>query len=137
MRLKGFFVFIFRSIEIFQSLKLKNKTRINSVQNLKSNLKIKKQITTCDDLFNRPGQNQMHKIDIEDNNYLPPMYDQFLRPYYTTNQQNYRDANMITKYHDMPKIDPFFNYDHKGFLYLNKEVRKKIQKVLKEFVERY
>lgn len=27
------------------------------------------------------------------------------------------------------KIDPFFNYDLKGLLYLNKEVRKKIQKV--------
>lgn len=40
----------------------------------------------------------------------------------------YDETNEFGEYINK-KIDPFFHYDLKGFLYLNKEVRKKIQKV--------
>jgi beta-1,4-mannosyl-glycoprotein beta-1,4-N-acetylglucosaminyltransferase len=90
--------FIKNKLENFTHQEYNNKEIINIDH-------IKKQITTCDDLFNRPGQNKMHKIDIEDNNYLPPMYETYLRPYYVTNQRSYRDTEMTTKYLDMPRID--------------------------------
>jgi len=54
---------------------------------------IENQINNCNDLFNRPGQNKMYRIDIEDNNYLPPMYETLLTQYYFLN--NNKDKENI------------------------------------------
>jgi beta-1,4-mannosyl-glycoprotein beta-1,4-N-acetylglucosaminyltransferase len=65
---------------------------------------IENKITNCNDLFNRPGQNQMFRIDIEDNNYLPPMYDTLLNRYYRLNNIGNIEKYPITIYEDMKKI---------------------------------
>jgi beta-1,4-mannosyl-glycoprotein beta-1,4-N-acetylglucosaminyltransferase len=63
---------------------------------------ITKQINNCDDLFNRPGLNQMYRLDVEDNNYLPPMYDKYLQSYFKLD--NY-DKIQPTIYNDMKRIN--------------------------------
>jgi hypothetical protein len=49
---------------------------------------IQKQIETCSDLFNRPNSD-MEYIKIEDNTYLPPLYDNYLQNFYKCKTKNY------------------------------------------------
>ena len=44
--------------------------------------KIEEHIKTCTDLYDRPTE-ELRKIDIKDNTYLPPEYDTYLTKYYT------------------------------------------------------
>lgn len=43
---------------------------------------LQKKIDTCSDLFDRDGNNQMTYVEIENNTYLPPLYDVYLKSFY-------------------------------------------------------
>jgi beta-1,4-mannosyl-glycoprotein beta-1,4-N-acetylglucosaminyltransferase len=50
--------------------------------------KIQQNIDNCTDLFHRTG-NDMDYIEIENNNYLPPMYNIYLQNFYKLNPKNF------------------------------------------------
>jgi beta-1,4-mannosyl-glycoprotein beta-1,4-N-acetylglucosaminyltransferase len=67
----------------FVKNKLENFAHQEYNSNIYTNVNdIKYKIENCIDLFNREGNNDMRKIEITDNKYLPPKYDTYLKKFY-------------------------------------------------------
>jgi beta-1,4-mannosyl-glycoprotein beta-1,4-N-acetylglucosaminyltransferase len=47
---------------------------------------IQKKIDNQLDLFGRPGNNDMKRVEIKDNDYLPPLYDTYLQSFYDASE---------------------------------------------------
>jgi beta-1,4-mannosyl-glycoprotein beta-1,4-N-acetylglucosaminyltransferase len=56
--------------------------------------KLQKSVETCSDLYERSGS-EMDNIDIKDNDYLPPLYNIYLKNYYKKSI-NYQDIDYVT-----------------------------------------
>jgi len=56
---------------------------------------IEDRINNCLDMFNRHGNNGMYKISVIDNDYLPPLYNIFLKEFYENPNEEMRQQKLL------------------------------------------
>ena len=80
--------------------------------------KLQKRIDSCSDLFGRYGS-EMNYIEIEDNNYLPPMYSHLLKNFYKY-PNKYKEINYTENYKEDNFYEDMYNEDN----YIKKDLSK-------------